>query len=62
MTMKQFVAEIDKKVWAEMGVSVHDLPDIDFFAYYDEDLSDGEADSAAEEAVSDIKYDNGFEA
>jgi len=62
MTMKQFKAVIDRKVWAEMGVSLYDLPDIDFYAYYDEDLSDGEADSAAEEAVSDIKYDNSFEA
>ena len=41
MTMKQFKAVIDRKVWAEMGVSLYDLPDIDFFAYYDEDLSDG---------------------
>ena len=62
MTMQQFVTKVDEKVWAEMGVSLYDLPDIDFFAYYDEDLSDGEADSMAEEAVSDIKYDNGFEA
>ena len=60
MTMQQFKAVIDRQVWAEMGVSVHDLPDIDFFAYYDEDLSDSEADSMAEEAVSDIKYDNGL--
>ena len=61
MTMQQFKAVIDRKVWAEMGVSVHDLPDIDFYAYYDEGLSDGEADSMAEEAVSDIKYDNNFD-
>ena len=61
MTMQQFVTKVDEKVQAEMGVSVHDLPDIDFYAYYDEDLSDGEADSMAEEAVSDIKYDNNFD-
>ena len=58
MTMKQFVAEIDKKVWAEMGVSVHDLPDIDFYAYYDEDLSGAEVVLMVCEVVNDIKYDN----
>ena len=60
MTFEQFVKLIDRKVQAEMGVSVHDLADIDFHNYYDEDLSEQEAESMAEEAVSDIKYDNNF--
>ena len=60
MTFEQFVKLIDRKVQAEMGVSVHDLADVDFRNYFEEDLSDQEAESMAEEAVSDIKYDNNF--
>ena len=60
MTLEKFINEVDVKVEAELGVSVHDLSDIDFSNYFDEDLSDSEADSMANEVVSDIKYDHGL--
>jgi hypothetical protein len=60
MTLKEFIKSVDIEIGAEIGVSVHDLPDIDWYAYYDSDLSSRELGAMVQEAVSDIKYDNGF--
>ena len=60
MTLKEFIKSVDIEISAELGVSVHDLPDIDWYAYYDKDLSKEELEPMVQEAVSDIKYDNGF--
>ena len=60
MTLKQFISKVDAEIGVELGISVHDLPDIDWYAYYDEDLSDSELGAMVSEAVSDVKYDNGF--
>jgi Mg2+/Co2+ transporter CorC len=60
MTLEKFIKTVDEKVEAELGVSIHDLADIDFSNYFDEDLSDSEADTMAGEVVSDIKYDHGL--
>ena len=60
MTLTQFIKLVDMRIGAELGVSVHDLPDIDWYTYYDEDLSDSELEAMVREAVSDVKYDNGF--
>jgi hypothetical protein len=60
MTLKEFIKSVDIEISAELGVSVHDLPDIDWYAYYDKDLSIEELGPMVQEAVSDIKYDNGF--
>ena len=60
MTLKQFISKVDADISVDLGVSVHDLPDIDWYAYYDEDLSDSELEAMVGEAVSDVMYDNGF--
>lgn len=60
MTLKEFIKSVDIEIGAELGVSVHDLPDIDWYVYYDSDLSSKELGAMVQDAVSDIKYDNGF--
>lgn len=60
MTLQEFIKLVDIEISAELGVSVHDLPDVDWYAYYDKDLSVDELEPMVHEAASDIKYDNGF--
>ncbi len=58
MNLNEFIKIADAKLEAEIGLSVHDLPDIDWYVYFDEDLNDAELTNMADEVVSDIKYDN----
>lgn len=60
MTLTQFIKLVDIEIGAELGISVHDLPDVDWYTYYDENLSGKELEAMVGEAVSDVKYDNGF--
>ena len=52
MTMKRFL-QLVNQVLAEKGlpVDIHDLPDVDFYNYFDEDFTEDEAKDAAEELV-----------
>ena len=58
MTLNQFINLTNTKLEAEIGMSTFDLPDIDWYVYFDEDLNDAELTNMADEVVSDIKYDN----
>lgn len=42
------------------GLDVRDLPDIDFYYYYDPDLSDADFDAMAQDCATDILYDAGL--
>jgi hypothetical protein len=52
MKMGQFL-RIVNQVLADKGlpVSIHDLPDVDFYNYFDEDMDENEARDAAEELI-----------
>jgi hypothetical protein len=58
MTLNQFINLTNTKLEAEIGMSTFDLPDLDWYSYFDEDLNDTELNGLADEVVSDIKYDN----
>jgi hypothetical protein len=58
MKLKQFIDLTNTKLEAEIGISTFDLPDLDWYIYFDEELSDTELADMADEVVSDIKYDN----
>ncbi|MAH46519.1 hypothetical protein CMI37_11845 [Candidatus Pacearchaeota archaeon] len=61
MSIKEFIKLVDNKLESELGLSIHDLPDIPISdVYFDEDLSDNELARMADEVVSDVKYDNGL--
>ena len=60
MTLNQFINLTNEKLEAEIGMSTFDLPDLDWYTYFDENLGDTELNSMADEVVSDIKYDNGL--
>lgn len=52
MKMRQFIA-ICNQVLAEKGlpIGMEDLPDVDFYNYFDEDFTEDEAKDAAEELI-----------
>jgi hypothetical protein len=60
MKLKQFINKCDEMVSDKTGMSIHDLPDFDFCSYFDEDMTDVEADFAVEEAVNDLLSENGL--
>ena len=54
MTFKNFVNAVDRNVSRRFGVSIHDLPDIDFHNYWSDicaDVWDDMVNDAANEAV-----------
>lgn len=66
MTFKQFMVALDKAVSAKIGVSVHELPDMTFRDWYDDELSIEEAveevlDAQGLNEFSDEDYDEDFE-
>ena len=51
MTFENFVKAVDQNVGNRYGVSVHDLPDIDFHGYWED--GEGNWDNQVREAASD---------
>lgn len=52
-TLAQYIKEVDKKVHAYAGLSVHDLPDYDFASAMEDDISPSEV-------ANDILTEEGF--
>jgi hypothetical protein len=61
-TFKDFMREVDERINAAIGVSIHDLPDHAFNEYWFDDCETNEYDfnGAVETCASDVLYDNGF--
>ena len=58
MKLSTFIQVVDE-VLSERGfpVSIHDLPDQDFYEYFDEDYDEDEARDAANELIDTMIYD-----
>jgi hypothetical protein len=57
MTFEEFMRRVDAKVQSKILVSVYDLPDIDFWAFYSEHAEDADVEECANYA---IEYSDDF--
>jgi len=59
-TLQEFVKEVDHQVSVRCGMSIHDLPDIDFHNWWFDGIDgsdwDHAAHGAAEEALEEAGY------
>jgi hypothetical protein len=53
MSIEQYIAKIDRIVIAKVGLSVHDLPDVPFYDWYEDMVPPAEA---AREALEYADY------
>lgn len=60
MTFKQWRVLVDKEVSKHCGLTAGCLPDIDFWNYFYDGISDAEAESAAAECAHDLLAEEGF--
>lgn len=61
MTINKFIKMVDAVIASKVGLSSRDLPDVDFWNYFDEGMSEEEARDAARECAMDLLADEGFE-
>lgn len=57
MNFKQFIQIVDNRIESATGLSLLDLPDVDFYNYYDKDLTKEELIDMADECASDMLRD-----
>ena len=62
VTLDEFVGLVDRMVREEMGVSIDDLPDQDWHAFWFVGISEEDAKEMAMQCVADIKEAEGFSA
>lgn len=60
MTFAAFKRLVDAEVSRHCGLASDCLPDIDFWNYFDSDLSADEAAEAAKECAHDLLAEEGF--
>jgi hypothetical protein len=60
MTFSQWRVLVDKEVGSHCGLTAACLPDIDFWNYFYDGISDSEAASAAKECAHDLLSEEGF--
>ena len=58
MTLTNFQSIVNRMLASKTGMVLDDLPDIDFYQFFDEDFDEEEINDAAKECVSTILYDN----
>ena len=59
MTFRQWRVLVDKEVGSHCGLTADCLPDIDFWNYFYEGISDSEAATAAKECAHDLLAEEG---
>ena len=54
MTLEEFIKAIDRNIEMRCGISIHDLPDIDFYSYWEGGTGnwDNQVREAANDAIS----------
>lgn len=60
MQMVDFRRMVDAVIESKCGLTTMDLPDLDFWEYFDDCWSDDEAQAAAEDAALDLLMEEGF--
>ena len=60
MTFTQWRVLVDKEVSKHCGLTAGCLPDIDFWNYYYDGISDDDAAEAAKECAVDLLTEEGF--
>ena len=60
MKINEFIKMVDAVIASKVGLSVHDLPDVDFWNYFYEGISGDDAKLAAKECAMDLLADEGF--
>lgn len=60
MKISQFKRIVNETLQRKVPVDLDDLPDVDLNDYFDEDFTEDEARGAAEDCVSEMLYELGW--